>query len=159
MRLRISIRGFVRLSVSPLPFMKNRPKAPKTALKHSSCIQDHYRCIRLGLVFSIRENCKADILLKSVFILFNYSLCALLLALVSSVSVLYTLVLFTLILNVYTLCSILFFSHYYFSVYTLYSLFLLFSLCSLFLYAKFNHLWYLAVYFQFSFLCCYSVVH
>ena len=34
--------------------------------------------------------------------------------------------------NVYRLCSILFFSHYYFSVYSLYSLFLLFSLYSQF---------------------------
>ena len=34
----------VRLSICPLPFMENRRKAPKTALNHFSCIQNHYRC-------------------------------------------------------------------------------------------------------------------
>ena len=46
-------------------------------------------------------------------------------------------------LSVYTLYSISL--HYYFSVYTLYSLSLLFSRLFQCLYAKFNHLWYLAI--------------
>ena len=75
-----------------------------------------------------------SILLRSILILVRYSLCVLLFTIISSVSILYTLVLFALILNVYTLCSILFYFHYYFSVYTLYSLFLLFSLLILSVY-------------------------
>ena len=61
---------------------------------------------------------------------------------------------FALFFNVHVLYSFsfLFNCHYYFSVSVLCSLFLQFSLFSLVLYAKFNHLWYLSVWFQFLFL-------
>ena len=82
------------------------------------------------------------------FVLFSFTFCVFLCSLVnSSVSMFYTLVvlLFVSLMSIRLFYSFLF--HYYFSVCSLCSLFLLFSLYSqfLFLYAKFNHLWYPSV--------------
>ena len=79
------------------------------------------------------------------FVLFSFTFCVFLCSLVnSSVSMFYTLVvlLFVSLMSIRLFYSFLF--HYYFSVCSLCSLFLLFSLYFqfLFLYAKFNHLWY-----------------
>ena len=78
------------------------------------------------------------------FVLFSFTFCFLCSLVSSSVSMFYTLVvlLFVSLISVRLFYSFLF--HYYFSVCSLCSLFLLFSLYFqfLFLYAKFNHLWY-----------------
>ena len=118
-------------------------------------------CFILSLFSLIVTIISVSLCYTLCFFSFHYSLCALLLTFVFSVSILYSSSLHFVLQCLYAVLFLffLFYSHYYFSVYTLYSLFLLFSLCSLFLYAKFNHLWYLSVYFQFLFLCYYSVVH
>ena len=88
------------------------------------------------------------------FVLFSFTFCVFLCSLVnSSVSMFYTLVvlLFVSLMSIRLFYSFLF--HYYFSVCSLCSLFLLFSLYFqfLFLYAKFNHLWYPFVWVQITF--------
>ena len=66
MRPRISIRGFVRPSVRPLPFMKNHRKGPNTSEKHCGCILNYNGPIYLPARACFKHTSQATSLILTV---------------------------------------------------------------------------------------------